>query len=51
MSERTDEDVAGLPPAEPVGPPRDRTPYILMAWILVCFLAGLLLLALSAYFT
>ena len=34
----------------PVGPPQDRTPYVLMIWLLVCFFAGLTLLALSAYF-
>ena len=48
--ERADEDAAGDIPDAPVGPPQDRTPYVLMVWLFVCFAAGLTLLALSAYF-
>ncbi len=38
------------PPEPPPGPPDDKTPYILFAWLLVCFIAGLVLLGLTAFF-
>ena len=36
-------------PEDPVGPPNDKTPYVILIWLFVCFSAGLTLLALTAY--